>query len=91
MHNVHIDKSFHGELYRTLLENPVKLDKNDYLVNKLLISNRGYPHLLYDEAMKLIHQIVKDFSHIVAYDSVGKSYDQRDIPLIKIDATKFFE
>lgn len=63
---------------------------NDDLLNKLLISKRGYHHLLYDEVMELIKMIQNDFGSIVTLDSIGKTYEGRDIPIIKIDATNYF-
>jgi hypothetical protein len=43
-----------GFLYNILKQNPEKLATNNHLLDQLLISKRGYHHLLYDEAMNLI-------------------------------------
>lgn len=43
-------------------------------------------HLLYDEAMELTKTIADEFSEIVEpLESIGKSYQGRDILMLKID------
>jgi hypothetical protein len=45
--------------------------ENDDLLDELLISKRGYSHILYDEALHLINMIATDFADIVRIDSIG--------------------
>jgi len=48
-------------------------------------------HLLYDEVMKLVKEIKSAFPKIIKLESIGKSYEDRDIWLIKLEAHRFLE
>jgi hypothetical protein len=39
---------------------------------------------LYDEAMALIEAMQRDFSPFIEIESIGKTYENRDIPMLKI-------
>lgn len=80
-----------GDLYRLLKSHPERMETNDKLLDALLISKRGYHHLLYDEVIALMAKIENDFGNILTLESIGKSYEKRDIMMIKIDATNFFQ
>jgi hypothetical protein len=73
-----------------LKANPEKLATNDALLDELLISKRGYHHLLYDEVISLLRNMENDFGNILTLESIGKTYEKRDIWMIKIDATDYF-
>ena len=54
-----------------------------------MISDRpNVNHLLYDEVEHLVRHIEAEFPDVVSLESIGKSYDNRDIWMIKINATK---
>jgi hypothetical protein len=82
--------SSNGSLFKVLKSNPEKLATNDEMLNELLISKRGYHHLLYDEVMALIKQIESEFKNVLTLESIGKTYENRDIWMIKVDATEYF-
>lgn len=44
--------------------------------------------MLFDEASGLMQTIAKEFSDIISMESIGKTYDSRDIWMMKLDATK---
>lgn len=78
-----------GKLMDLLREHPT-LD--DEFFNQVLISPRpGVHHLLYDEVMKLVKEIKSAFPKIIKLESIGKSYEDRDIWLIKLEAHRFLE
>ena len=65
---------------------------DDEFFNRVLISPRdGVHHLLYDEVMKLIREIKASFPRIIKLESIGKSYEGRDIWLLKLEAHRFLE
>lgn len=65
--------------------------ENDELLDELMITKRSnYNHLLYDEAIQLMKDIVNDFGNIVKLESFGKSGDGRDMMILKLDATNYF-
>jgi hypothetical protein len=65
---------------------------DDEFFNKMLISPRpGVNHLLYDEVMKLILELKSSFPNIIKLESIGKSYEDRDIWMLKLDAHRFLE
>ena len=81
-----------SSLYNVLKSNPEKLATNDALLRELLISKRpAINHLLYDEVMVLMHKMGSEFSNIMKVESIGKTYDNRDIFMLKIDATDYFK
>jgi len=45
--------------------------------------------LLYDEVLSLIQSIASDFDEIIELESIGKTYENRDIWMMKIDGSKF--
>jgi hypothetical protein len=52
-----------------------------------LISKRpNVHHLLYDEVIDLIHQIQNEFSQFISLESIGKTHENRDILMIKVEA-----
>jgi carboxypeptidase T len=54
----------------------------------LLISQKpGVNHLLYDEVAQLVTDILANFGDIVELESIGKTFEGRDIFMLKIDAT----
>ena len=62
---------------------------DDDLINDLLISKRpGVHHLLYDEVIDLMQQLANNFPEILTLESVGKTFDNRDIWMMNIDGTK---
>ena len=74
-----------GNLRHILASHPTF---DDALIQKTLISPRkGVHHLLYDEALELMEAIAEEFSEIVEpLESIGKTYEGRDILMIKVDA-----
>ena len=79
-------------LTNLLRKNPQDLSKNDHLLDTLFISPReGYHHLLYDEVMGLMNTIAVEFPQLVQMESIGKTFDDRDIWMMKIDGTKSFK
>ena len=66
---------------------------DDHLIDKILFSPRPtVHHLLYDEVVELMNAIASDFPEIVEpLESIGKSYQGRDMNMIKIDAGKHLE
>ena len=77
----------HSRDLKSMLRSMESFD--DASIDKLLISDRqNVHHLLYDEVMDLIKDAARSFPDIVKLESIGKSYEGRDIIMIKIDATK---
>lgn len=71
-----------------LKANPQDLATNDHLLDSLLITPRkGYHHLMYDEVIGLMNTIAAEFPHLVNLESIGKTFDDRDIWMMKIDGT----
>ena len=59
------------------------------MIQELLISKRpNVHHLLYDEVIALINHIQKEFNHFITLESIGKSYENRDIWMIKVEYDK---
>lgn len=78
-----------GRLRSILSESP-KL--TDDIIDQILFSPRPTVNaLLYDEVIELVNAIAKEFSEIVQLESIGKTYQGRDILMMKIDAGKHFE
>ena len=50
----------------------------------------GVHHLLYDEVINLMEHILADFGNIVTAESIGKTYEGRDMWMLKVDATDYF-
>jgi hypothetical protein len=70
---------------RSILRNSKNFD--DDLIKRLLISPRkNLHHLLYDEVMELIEEIQNAFPEIVQNEIIGKTYDNRDMIMMKINA-----
>ena len=81
--------SIRGQLMDLLRDSPT-LD--DEFMNKVLISPRqGVSHLLYDEVMKLVREIKASFPKIIKLESIGKSFQGRDIWMLKLEAHRFLE
>ena len=73
-------------LTRLLLSSQGDLKSNDKLLDSLLISPReGYHALMYDEVIGLMNTIATEFPEIVTKESIGKTYDDRDIWMLKIN------
>jgi len=61
-------------------------EMDDQLINDLLISTRpNVHHLLYDEVIALIQTMAAEFSELMTLEAMGKTYDNRDIPMLVID------
>ena len=81
--------NIHGQLLDMLVDAET-LD--DAFFNKVLISPRpGVNHLLYDEVMKLMLELKSSFPNIIKLESLGKSYEGRDIWMLRLDAHRFLE
>jgi hypothetical protein len=52
----------------------------------LISPRKNVHHLLYDEAMQLIEEIHSSFPEIVQIEVIGKTYENRDMILMKINA-----
>ena len=75
---------------RSILRNSKNFD--DDLIKRLLISPRkNLHHLLYDEVMELIEEIQSAFPEIVQNEIIGKTYDNRDMIMIKINAQQILQ
>ena len=48
-------------------------------------------HLLYDEVMQLIYEIKSAFPKIIKLESIGKTFENRDIWMVKLDAHRYLE
>lgn len=84
------EQSVKGELYTFMQQNPNGF-KDDGFLDRLLISTRtGVNHLLYDEVMRLCTHILESFPDVVTKESIGKTYEGRDIWMLKINATPHF-
>ena len=71
-----IEQGKFGRFKGQLVEKLLKHDKfDDQLMDSLLISTRTkVHHLLYDEVLSLMQQMVSDFDEIIELESIGKSY-----------------
>ena len=49
----------------------------------------GQTCLLYSDTLELIQQMKKEFPEIINLSSIGKSYENRDVMLITLDAREF--
>ena len=79
-------------LYQVLKAHPEPMSVNDRLVNELLISKRpNLHHLLLDEVLSLMDHMVEDFGNVIQKESIGKTYENRDMWMLKIDATDYFK
>ena len=75
---------------RSILINSKNFD--DDLIKRLLISPRkNLHHLLYDEVMELIEEIQSAFPEIVQNEIIGKTYDNRDMIMMKINAQQILQ
>jgi hypothetical protein len=75
---------------RSILRNSKNFD--DDLIKRLLISPRkNLHHLLYDEVMELIEEIQSAFPEIVQNEIIGKTYDNRDMIMMKINAQQILQ
>ena len=75
---------------RELLSSSPTLD--DRLIDRILISPRpDVHHLLYDEVLELIEAISREFPELVELESIGQSYEGRDMLLMKIDGNSHLE
>ena len=73
-------------LTRLLLSSPGNLKTNDKLLDSLLISPReGYHALMYDEVIGLMNTIAREFPELVTIESMGKTHQDRDIWMLKIN------
>ena len=62
---------------------------DDDLINDLLISKRpGLHHLLYDEVIELMQLLKDSFPEFLTFESIGKTGENRDIWMMKLDSTK---
>ena len=59
-------------------------DFSSDLKNKLLFAEGGKPQLTHDETVYLMHQLAKEFPKNVSIESIGKSYEDRDIFVLKV-------
>lgn len=60
------------------------------MIDNLLISPReGYNGLLYDEVMGLMNTIASEFPEFVTMESIGRTYQDRDIWMMKINGAPF--
>ena len=90
---IHHPENLHpkfAETYKpltTVLKNqPGNLKTNDKLLDDLLISPRqGHHGLLYDEALGLMNTITREFPEIVSMESIGRTFQDRDIWMLKIN------
>ena len=84
-----IDYNINGKLLDMLVD---AKELDDAFFNKALISPRaGVNHLLYDEVMKLMLELKSSFPNIIKLESLGKSWENRDIWMLKLDAHRFLE
>ena len=75
-----------------LLMNNEELKTNDALLDKLLISPRKGVHgLLYDEVLALVSQMLTEFPDLLTKESIGKTYEGRDIWMLKLDGTQWLQ
>ena len=57
-----------------------------YQFDKLLVKQDGFNHILLSDANSLMQQIKEEFPDIVKIESIGKSWEGRDINMLEIDA-----
>jgi len=73
-------------LTNVLMNQEGTLKTNDKLLDDLLISPReGYHGLMYDEAMGLMNTIAREFPEMVTMESIGRTHQDRDIWMMKIN------
>jgi hypothetical protein len=78
-----------GRLLPLLQEYP---SFSDELINKILISpKKKMANLFIDEVNELIREIKSSFPKAIRLESIGKSYEGRDIWMIKLDAHRHLE
>jgi hypothetical protein len=56
----------------------------------LISTRKGVNHLLYDEVINLCDHILESFPDVVTKESIGKTYEGRDILMLKLNATPYF-
>ena len=55
------------------------------------MGKRNIHHMLYDEVIDMMNKMASEFGNIVKLESIGKTYSNRDILMMKIDATDYFK
>lgn len=71
---------------KEILEGSSSFDKDVF--TKLLV-RYDTPHIFLTETTNLIKSMEIDYPEIVSIQSIGKSWQDRDINMIKIDALEF--
>jgi hypothetical protein len=78
-----------GRLRPLLEESPTFSDE---LVSKLLISpKKKMANMFIGEVNELIREIKTSFPNAIKLESIGKSWEGRDIWMIKLDAHRYLE
>lgn len=47
--------------------------------------------MLYDDVISLMDRLLKDFSDVLTKESIGKTYEGRNIWMLKLDATPLLD